>query len=319
VEYFVDSIIMASRVSPDRATHFAIYNGNYVRYYIALSEGVGKSAGRRLAKNISAYSDKLGMLMKLLGIVPYRILQFAHIGAFVRLEVDGQIDEALDKVCQDVLKEDKIWSNVIVGSYVEKQKVVFQCFSKKPNKSSIYMKVGGFKVNDEMYAETAYLKNPIQSHLFTSPSLCFVEQIGDGKKYNIQVTEEFTGAKVEPKITPEIYEIFREISDSKKQVLPSGEMLAFSHGDFTPWNMKKENNKYIVFDWEYCGMRFYGFDLIHFLWQIENKLNKKTSREAIKMAIQNAKEIDIQLREMSDEWLEKEYFSTLEKQFGNNF
>ena len=319
MKYFVDSIIKPSKVSLGTATHFAIYNGNNARYYIALSERVGRKAGRRLSKNISAYSGKLGMLMGLLGIVPYRILQLARIGAFVKLEVDEQVHDTLDKVRKDVLKEEKIWWNVIVGSYVEKQKVVFQCFSRKQNRSSVYVKVGGLKVSNEMYAETAYLKEPIKSHLFTSPTLCFAEQIGEGKKYNIQVTEEFTGTKVAPQITPEIYEMFRAISDFKKRVLPSGEILTFSHGDFTPWNMKKENNKYIVFDWEYCGMRFYGFDLIHFLWQVENKLNKKTIEESMKRAIQNAKKIDEQLRDVPDELLEKKYFSTLEKQFGKTF
>lgn len=39
----------------------------------------------------------------------------------------------------------------------------------------------------------------------------------------------------------------------------------FSHGDFAPWNIRKEGDKYIVFDWENCGNRTPGFDLMHYV------------------------------------------------------
>ena len=49
--------------------------------------------------------------------------------------------------------------------------------------------------------------------------------------------------------------------------------------------MKKKDGKYIVFDWEHCGFRFYGFDLIHYLFQVENLLNNKSKEESIELAI----------------------------------
>ena len=159
VAYFIDDIIRPTRVPPDRATHFALYRGDRVRYYIALEDGMGRAAGRRLSANVSAYSGKLDGLMKLLGRIPYRALQLAHIGAYVSLELDGQVADALDTVRRDVLKSGKIRWNVLVGSYVQKQKAVFQCFC-ADDAPAVYMKVGDTRASAEMLAFD------VQLHLF---------------------------------------------------------------------------------------------------------------------------------------------------------
>ena len=48
MDFFVDSVIKKVDVSPEKATHFAIYRGDKVRYYISLSKGNEKQAFRNL-------------------------------------------------------------------------------------------------------------------------------------------------------------------------------------------------------------------------------------------------------------------------------
>ena len=311
--YFIDDIIRATRVPPDRATHFALYRGDRARYYIALEDGMGRTAGRRLSANVSAYSGKLDGLMRLLGRMPYRALQLAHIGAYVSLELDGQVSDALDAVRRDALRCGKIWWNVLVGSYVEKQKAVFQCF-RGDDAPAVYMKVGDSRSSAQMLAEAAYLQSPIPGTLLRSPRLCLPIQ-GEGK-YRMQITEEFTGERVAPVLSEDIYRLFREIADSRTEVDAQGRALAFSHGDFTPWNMKKQGDAYMVFDWEYCGMRFYGFDLIHFVWQVQHKLCGKTEGEAMAESIRAARQFDERLRSLPDAYIEEQYMGALRQQFG---
>ena len=47
---------------------------------------------------------------------------------------------------------------------------------------------------------------------------------------------EFVGDKVEPILTQEIVEIYEELSKDKKNG------LEFSHGDFAPWNLKRNGD-----------------------------------------------------------------------------
>ena len=208
--------------------------------------------------------------------------------------------------------------NVIIGSYVEKQKVVFQCFSdEKVSEPALYIKVGGGAAEQEMKTETEYLRNPIQSNLFYSPKVLRSQARAEGYPFNIQVTEEFSGSKMNPELNQDIYQIFRDIANSKPPVFDDGIEKVFSHGDFTPWNIKKDDKQYVVFDWEYSGYRFYGFDIIHYLWQIENKLNKCSEEIAFIRAYQMAAKMDNQIAKMSQEDLKNQYFCELEKHFGN--
>ena len=102
-----------------------------------------------------------------------------------------------------------------------------------------------------------------------------------------------------------------------KKINAEGKEVYFSHGDFVPWNIRKNEEGYILFDWEYCGFRFYGFDLIHFAWQVENKLNKKDVQQAFYDAIVECKKWDDKLRNYEDSELEKMYLEELHKQFGD--
>ena len=60
--------------------------------------------------------------MKMLCVLPYSILSRAKLGMYVQVSAADQVKNIINEMgCSS-------W-NVIIGSYVEKQKVVFQCFS----------------------------------------------------------------------------------------------------------------------------------------------------------------------------------------------
>jgi tRNA A-37 threonylcarbamoyl transferase component Bud32 len=68
------------------------------------------------------------------------------------------------------------------------------------------------------------------------------------------------------KITPEVIKIVEEISNIES----TGDAV-FSHGDFTPWNMRlTECGDYFVFDWEYAGLREKEYDLKSLRHQIDS-------------------------------------------------
>jgi Predicted choline kinase involved in LPS biosynthesis len=68
------------------------------------------------------------------------------------------------------------------------------------------------------------------------------------------------------KVTSELIKIIEEISS-----IESKENNVFSHGDFTPWNIKiTECGQCFVFDWEYAGLQEKQYDLRSFLHQIDS-------------------------------------------------
>lgn len=317
MKYFFETAVKCENSKKKNSTHLAIVNGGKVRYLISNDGTLRNHAKKVLANNVSSYSKKLGMLMSSLTLVPNFALNFAHLGKIVSVVLPDEIANTMTEVTKNRWPNKKWGYNMIVGSYVEKQKIVIQCFTEDEKDAAIYFKVCSDNARAEIENETNYLRGPIQSKLFGNPKLCYSKLQKDGAQFNIQVTEEFSGDKVEPEMTQEIYRLFQEIAGFRMQETSNGELLCFSHGDFAPWNMKRQGNKFIIFDWEYCGMRFYGFDLIHFLWQIENKLNGKDEEKAIKCAINIAKKYDKKLQLVPDESLKKMYFVTLRKQFGD--
>lgn len=315
--YFFETAVKCKAVKQQESTHLAVINNGNIRYLISNKKGLHNRARKVLANNISSYSKKLDLLMRILAFVPDCVLKLAHLGKAVLLELPEEVGSAIYEVAETRWSNKKWDYNIIVGSYVEKQKIVIQCFTEDPADTAIYFKVCADNARVEIENETNYLKSPIQSKLFQNPKLCYSKLQKDGAKYNIQATEEFTGSRAEPALTPEIYQLFKEISTFRAFETEAGMKMSFSHGDFVPWNLKRTENGYIIFDWEYCGIRFYGFDLIHYLWQIHNKLMRQNEKEAIKESIKIAKSYDAYLRTMSDDYIEEQYFTELRKQFGD--
>ncbi len=76
------------------------------------------------------------------------------------------------------------------------------------------------------------------------------------------IMEEFVGKKMVPRLTKEVFDIYHDIASDKKVI--DGVECEFSHGDFAPYNIRKLGRQYMVFDWEYCGYRLKGFDIMHY-------------------------------------------------------
>ena len=233
--------------------------------------------------------------MKMLNILPFSLLKAGNLGYYAEVDFCHEISDYIDRIIQKEYKLESYQWNMIVGTYDEKQKIVVQCFNQDyPN---IFFKIGNENSAKEMTAEIDFLAESPKFCRFDIPEILSSQTLDKNHQFNIQVTKEFLGNKVEPVITVDIYKIFQEISayknfnvknNKKDNIIPH----SFSHGDFAPWNLKLNDNRYIVFDWEHCGIRFYGFDLIHYVFQIENLLNGKSIDEAVDIAVTTLKRYD---------------------------
>lgn len=257
------------KVNRKQATHFALCNGDKIRYLIALDGGK-----KRLSKNISTYSGKLGLLMRLIESIPFSVLMIGKLGYYVRADLHSAIESQRKKTGTEH------W-NVIVGTYDEKQKLVMQCFNQ--NGDAIFIKIGNRATDEEMHKEITFLREGRRYKIFDFPEMltyCFMDK---DNPFNIQVTKEFHGEKVDPTLTKDIVDIYQELSSEKKVM--DGITYEKSHGDFTPWNLKKGDSRYVLFDWEHIGFKTPGYDLMHYVMTIEIALNGKSLTEAYDIAV----------------------------------
>lgn len=292
----LEDVIKYKRVKRNSATHFVLCNREKIRYFICLNQGKN-----RLTRNLSTYSIKLTLLMKLIKVLPFRILEKCKLGYFAEVEICKEVQTFIN----NTYKLDYLY-NIIVGTYDKKQKIVIQLYSLN-NKKSIYYKIGNEFSDKQMKAEINFLSNNFKYKCFYIPTIIDSQIISDKFDFNIQITEEFNGTKVKPKLTKEIYNIFRELSTKDEIKIIDNIPYTFSHGDFAPWNIRKDNKKYILFDWEHCGVRFYGFDLIHFVFNIEYRLRGNNKENSIDIAINKCKEFDAILKEISSDKLKQLY------------
>lgn len=263
----VSQVVKIENTDRKKATHFALCKGSYLRYLIDLNNGA-----KRLSKNISTYSKKLSLLMYFIDIIPFSILHCMKIGYFVKAELNFEVE-----ICRRNTQK-KYW-NMIIGTYDEKQKIVLQCFNNSGN--AYFIKIGNTATEKEMNAEISFLQQKRVYSTFDVPQLLDSVSRVDGATFNIQITKEFIGSKVEPILTQKIVDIYKELSKDTKNG------LEFSHGDFAPWNLKKNGDKYTLFDWEHCDYRMPGFDLMHYAEIIEVVINQKDLSEAFESGLNN--------------------------------
>lgn len=268
--------LTCTRCAAGEATHFALCNGGQVRFYISLNGGAA-----RLARNVAAYGGKLQWLMRLLPVLPWRLLQAAHLGYFVRAELHPAV--------QELVPQGAAW-NMLVGTYDERQKLVLQCF-RPADALCTFIKIGNTASAPQMEAETDYLRGATAPQSFRLPELLGCRLMREGAPFNLQVTREFTGGKVAPELTEDIYRIYKEISSSR----PAENGNTFSHGDFAPWNLRREGNDYTVFDWEHCAMRPAGYDLVYYTVITEIALNGQKFTPAFETALAAARRFEPQL------------------------
>lgn len=265
----LEQALKIEKTKKKNASHFVLCNGDKIRYIIAPA---GK---KRLSQNISTYSGKLGLLMKYLNYIPFWMLEKAQLGYFAKIELHSEIEKAFKQTSKSV------W-NMIVGTYDEKQKLVMQCFG-NDTEDAIFIKIGNSATVKEMIAEMDFLGKRGAYRTFEIPELVSAIKAGGGNPFNLQLTREFKGEKVEPVLTEDIVEIYKEISAIKFGEQPAG--YEFSHGDFAPWNIKKTGNRYTVFDWEQCGYRMAGYDIMHYVTVIGVALNNLSFEDAYESGI----------------------------------
>ena len=235
--------------------------------------------------------------MQFINIIPFPILNQMKLGYFVKAELNKEVE-----TCRQNTQK-KHW-NMIVGTYDEKQKIVLQCFNASENAD--FIKIGNAATEKEMNAEISFLQQKRVYSTFDIPQLLGSISRADGATFNIQITKEFVGNKVEPILTQEIVEIYKELSRDKK----TG--LEFSHGDFAPWNLKRNGDKYTLFDWEHCDYRIPGFDLMHYATIIEVVVGGKDFLEAFESGLENIKKYFPDFDINKDEFFEE--FRKLRKQ-----
>lgn len=289
--------IKIEKVHRMQSSHFVLCNGDKIRYLIAINGGK-----KRLSSNISTYSSKLGLLMKLLNYLPFAVLKKMKLGDYVKATLHPTIEEEAQKLHPDA------W-NLIVGTYDEKQKLVMQCYSKN-NPLATFIKIGNETTQKEMQAEIDFLKMKHTYRSFTIPVILASKKKSVDCPFNLQITREFVGGKVKPELTIDIVKIYREIAAQTKLI--DGVEREFSHGDFAPWNIKKNGNQYIVFDWEHCGYRVKGFDLMHYATIIEMVIHGKSLENAFAEGLKNINKIEPDFIINKEEFLNE--FEHLRKQ-----
>lgn len=257
------------------ATHFAIYKKKELRYLISLQSGKGY-----LYNSISTYSHKLSLIMKILQYMPYDFLKIGKIGCFVQAKPHFILEEEMQKM------QIKEW-NLLVGTYDEKQKVVFQCLEHGDD-NLIYIKVGNFNTRKEMKTEIQFLENHTLYQNFSVPKMLGSRYIDDECPFTIQITKGFKGDKVEPLLVQSLVKIYQEVAKQKKVI--DGKEYEFSHGDFAPWNIKKHGPDYIVYDWEHCGFRTPKYDLVYYCTVVFHMLYREKLPTALEHALNEVSE-----------------------------
>lgn len=257
------------RCSAAQATHFVLCKGAKLRYLIELRRGA-----QPLRRAIASYGGKLDLLLCLLHVIPYRFLAKAGLGYFAEVQLHPAVAEMVPK--------GSAW-NVLVGTYSDRQKLVFQCFGKDTAAPCTYVKVGNKRSETQMHTEIAFLQEPHRFNLISLPKLLGARRRGGDCPFNMMLTEEFGGEKVAAKLTPEIYALYRELSAETRTV--NGQTFVRSHGDFAPWNIRRLGAQFILFDWEFCGWRPRGYDVVHFLTIIGMNLQGLSFSDAFDTAL----------------------------------
>ena len=79
----IDQTVTIEEVPAANASHFAILNGNKIRYLVDLRIG-----RKYISQNFVAYSNKLQLLMNLLPVLPLSLLSKLKVGVYVKAELN---------------------------------------------------------------------------------------------------------------------------------------------------------------------------------------------------------------------------------------
>lgn len=249
----IDEVLHIRPCKAAEADHFVICKGHQLRYIIA------KGGETPLVRCVVSYGGKAALLLKLLAYLPKWLLTRAKLGFWAQV--------SLHETVQAAIPQGHRW-NTLVGTYCEKQKLVFQCFE-TTHGESLFVKVGNAASEHEMQAEMRFLQQGTPTFREAEiPQLTQAVFRTADSGFNIMTTREFHGEKEREELTADIIAVWREIA----AVAQEG-TLEFSHGDFAPWNLRRKGEHHIVFDWEHCGMKPHGYDLLY--WGVVTRLARR--------------------------------------------
>jgi thiamine kinase-like enzyme len=290
------------------STYFALFNKSQLKYLIDKND---KNFFKNLMSNQGSFSLKHKIFKFILKFLPISLLRFLPNVKCCSVKIKDQVEI---KIKENINKKIKV-INYIIGTKGPHQKIVTQLITVSGEK--IYLKVGNKNVHELLLMENRvynYLKN--HKFNFNIPNLLF--SVLDKELYLNALTE-IVGEEAPLDFNKDIFTLYQDISEIElNSNLKFGYIeiaYDFSHGDFAPWNIKKNKEEYIIYDWEYAGMRFRGYDIIHYVTQVENLINKNTLESSIIKGILAAKKYVPYLEKFEDEYLKKLYIEEREKTY----
>lgn len=124
------------------------------------------------------------------------------------------------------------------------------------------------------------LKKLEQIRTVNSPSIVDFKR-NTSQSYILLLTELFNAKKlISVDITDSLMQVLYELGNIN--LTRSGEIVeVYSHGDFCPWNILVDHDKYLLIDWEMAENRPLGYDLFTFIFQTSFLLFSHKSIDSI--------------------------------------
>lgn len=296
-------------------TYLALPSKNNIRYLVELKEN---KPNKFWLKMFEPYSIN-GKVFKFFSHFLFNIFPKILSNNIIFLESRNE-KNILDYIYR-ILNLDKknIIKNIYISTLGFDKKIVIQIVSLK-NEKTFYIKITDKNFSyllENEYNSINLFKKAQFNHL-KIPNIVYYDS-----KQNFLILESFDGKKVKPMINKNIILVYNEISSKNKETFDIKFYLekrikniislnnenskiiydlaykinknfknkqikvSYSHGDFAPWNLREcERNLFYVFDWEYFDLRFEGYDIIHYLYQIQTLLKKKNFVIALLESIQ---------------------------------
>ncbi|MBL4771149.1 MAG: hypothetical protein JKY61_08410 [Planctomycetes bacterium] len=131
-------------------------------------------------------------------------------------------------------------------------------------------------------------------------ALSWLTSLAD-RKYSRRSAEAVLPQLFDPLAAGSKHEAFRDLETVLRSHL-SGTMLpcTASHGDFTPWNARVHDGRFMAFDWEFYRESAPAlFDLFHYTLQTGVLMQKVPAQDALERALQQARDLGYPLCRIS--------------------
>lgn len=125
---------------------------------------------------------------------------------------------------------------------------------------------------------------PDAAQIFEPPMAVIAEIAGLWGRSTARLADSPYWTGVRERLAPEAGDTLRKAVDWIEQRFGATEM-AFGawHGDFTPWNMARLDDRTYVWDWERAAPAPAGLDLLHFLFQTQCRFGGGSPERAVEL------------------------------------